>query len=159
MWYNYSIDTIILYYMTTYDKEYYLANKEKLSKNQLKWNKKNAEKLALYAQQYAFDNPRKIMLALCKQRASLKGLEFSLTEEDFVFPETCPYLGMSLTYIRGKGRQKTNYSVDRIDSTKGYVKGNIQIISDLANRMKQEATPEQLVTFAKNIFVIHKDLL
>lgn len=145
--------------MTTYDREYYIANKEKILQNQLRWNKKNSDKLAKYTQQYALENPEKIMLALCKQRASLKGLEFSLVEEDFVFPETCPYLGMPLTYIRGKGRQTTNYSVDRIDSTKGYVKGNIQIISDLANRMKQEATPEQLVTFAKNIFVIYKDLL
>lgn len=154
-----SIYTTLLYNMTTYDKQYYEANKQKILQNQLRWNKKNPERLAISAKKYALENPRKIMLATCKQRATKNNLEFSLTEEDFIFPETCPYLNVPLTYTRGEGRQPTNYSVDRIDSSRGYVSGNIQIISDLANRMKQNATPVQLVTFAKNVLIIHKDLL
>lgn len=143
--------------MTNYDKQYYEANKETIYLNQRKWHKKNAERVAKRAQQYAEKNPAKILLATCKQRATKRELSFDLKESDIFFPEVCPYLGVPLTYIRGKGRQQTNFSIDRIDNSQGYLPGNIQIISDLANRMKQEATPEQLVAFAKGILSIHGD--
>jgi hypothetical protein len=46
-------------------------------------------------------------------------------------------------------------SIDRIDSTKGYIKDNIQVLSFLGNRMKNSATPDQLLTFAKNIISLY----
>lgn len=90
-----------------------------------------------------------------KQRAKLQGLEFSLSVDDLVIPAVCPYIGCPITNDYGVGRVWTNASIDRIDSSKGYVKGNIQILSDLANRMKQNATPEQLVAFAKGVMKVH----
>lgn len=41
--------------------------------------------------------------------------------------------------------------IDKIDNSKGYVKGNIQIISMKANAMKNSASLEELHTFCKNI--------
>ena len=110
-----------------------------------------------YVEKYHETHPKKIILSCCKQRAKRLGINFDLTEEDIELPEKCLYLDVPLTYIRGKGRQFSNMSIDRIDSSKGYVKGNIQIISDLANRMKQNATPEQLVAFAKGVMRIYND--
>lgn len=59
-------------------------------------------------------------------------------------------MGEKLQYIPG-GYSDYSPSIDRIDSTKGYTKDNIQIISSIANRMKWNATKEQLITFAKGI--------
>ena len=93
----------------------------------------------------------KTLLATSKKRALERGLVWELELDDIIIPETCPYLGMSLTFIRGEGRIQSNISIDRKDSTKGYTKDNVEFISDLANRMKQEATQEQLVSFAHGV--------
>lgn len=82
-----------------------------------------------------------------QKRSNLKKMEINITLADIVIPHTCIYLGIPLN--------STNASLDRIDSTKGYVKGNIQVISALANRMKNDATLEELVTFAKGVLAVH----
>lgn len=42
-------------------------------------------------------------------------------------------------------------SIDRKDSSKGYIKGNVWVISSIANRMKWNATKEQLLTFCQGV--------
>lgn len=49
-----------------------------------------------------------------------------------------------MTYAAGQGRVATNISLDRIDSTVGYVRGNVQLVCDIANRMKQDLTVDDL---------------
>jgi hypothetical protein len=82
-----------------------------------------------------------------QKRSNLKGLEINIKLEDIIIPPTCIYLGIPL--------DSTNASLDRIDSTKGYIKGNIQVISALANRMKNDATIEELKAFATGVLKNH----
>lgn len=82
-----------------------------------------------------------------KARALKKGLEFNIEIEDIVVPEVCPILHIRLEHNL-KHSKENSPSIDRIDNTKGYIKGNIQVISTLANNMKNSATFEQLHKFA-----------
>ena len=90
-----------------------------------------------------------------KDSAKNRKLDFNLDIEDIVIPEVCPYLKVPLLTDVESHNNPHYYSIDRIDSTKGYVKGNIQIISRLANTMKNNSTLNELTTFAKNVLERH----
>lgn len=85
-----------------------------------------------------------------RKRAGLYNLDFDLTPEDIIIPEICPILGLKLG-IGKVGGSDNSPSLDRIDPTKGYVKGNVQVISKLANSMKNSADTETLKKFADYI--------
>lgn len=77
-------------------------------------------------------------------------------------PTHCPYLEVELdpTFYGDRkagaaGARPNSPSLDRIDSSRGYHWDNVQVISFLANRIKTDATPEQMVTFARNALRIH----
>lgn len=91
----------------------------------------------------------------CKHSSTRRGIEFTITKEDIPDNQYCPYLGIKFTNIIGESFQDYNPSLDRIDNTKGYIPGNIQLISVLANRMKSTATIEQLKMFAEGIVRQH----
>lgn len=101
-------------------------------------------------------DPRYRILLSSKNNANAHGIEHTLTLNDIHLPLLCKYLRIPLNYQhRNGGRAFDAPSIDRIDSSKGYVPGNIQIISDLANRMKQDATMEQLLDFAESVLYHH----
>jgi hypothetical protein len=88
-------------------------------------------------------NPRIALFRSCKGSAKRRGLDFSITIDDIQIPLTCPVLGIPL--IHGSGRMKENSaSIDRLDSTKGYVPGNVWIISWRANRIKSDSNINEL---------------
>lgn len=100
---------------------------------------------------YREENPHKFMYWSAKKRAKQFNLEFNIEIGDIIIPENCPYLNEKLTRIQGDGRQPYNPSLDRIDPTKGYVKGNIEVISNKANIMKNNASKDELITFSENV--------
>lgn len=96
----------------------------------------------------------KQLLITSKRNAAKKGRDFEITLEDIKIPEICPYLDIPLTYEEGN-RSNSTPSLDRIDNTKGYVKGNVQVISWKANRLKSDLDEASLLTYAKAILKIH----
>jgi hypothetical protein len=100
--------------------------------------------------EYSKFKPEKRLYWAAKRRAADKGLPFNITSDDIVVPTHCPYLGIPLVNSRKRGDSRRDIaSLDRIVPELGYVKGNIEVISWLANTMKNNATPELLVKFAK----------
>ena len=104
---------------------------------------------------YTPNDKQKEIYDRAKKNAKKRNLDFNLKKEDIIIPTICPYLGIELLYNKQENQLNNYYSIDRIDSSKGYVKENIQIISLLANTMKNNATTEQLITFSQNILKIH----
>lgn len=105
-------------------------------------------------------NPSYRLWLNAKYRASKLGLPFDITPEDVVIPETCPYLDIVLTNEHGHGFPlPTNVSLDRIVPERGYVKGNIQVLSVKANTMKNNASIQELLTFSKNFLDKHSEAM
>ena len=87
------------------------------------------------------------------RRARKKNIDFNLTPNDIPdVPDYCPIFNIKLEKHNGVGPKDNSPSLDRIDSTKGYVIGNIRIISNRANRIKADSTFEE-------IEILYKDYL
>ena len=88
-------------------------------------------------------NPSRYLWRSAKGRATRQGLEFGITPEDVVVPTLCPVFGIPLFISDGRHGDNSP-SLDRVDSSRGYVQGNIEVISWKANRLKGNATPQEL---------------
>lgn len=75
-----------------------------------------------------------------KLGAKRRNLIFKIKREDFIIPDVCPALGIPIDY------RDTNHkpSLDRIDNTKGYVLGNVIVVSLRANRIKSDLTLSEI---------------
>lgn len=83
------------------------------------------------------------MARAAKARAAQAGVPFSITADDITIPQLCPVLGVPL--VVGQA-QATDFSpsLDRVLPLLGYVPGNILVISNRANRIKNNATIMEL---------------
>lgn len=99
--------------------------------------------------------PEERLHYFAKGRAVKSGLEFNIEISDIIIPEVCPIFNILLDKENArKLDKKVRYSpnlpsIDRIDSSKGYIKGNVEIISWRANKIKNDATYEELVLMGK----------
>jgi hypothetical protein len=105
---------------------------------------KNREKIRDSARKSYIKNATRHIWGNLKARAKKQGIPFDLEESDVVAPECCPVLGIKLERSGGLGRLDSSPSVDRIIPSLGYVKGNVVVISYRANRIKNDATLEEL---------------
>lgn len=106
------------------------------------------------------DNPAYFLLKSAKTRAKKQNLAFDLELEDLIIPTYCPILEIEL--FKGIGKICNNSpSVDRIIPELGYIKGNVKVISHLANIMKSSADIQFLQIFSKNIinYINNEDIV
>lgn len=88
------------------------------------------------------NNPESLMCSNAKQRARREGLPFNLRPKDIDIPDICPALGIPLK--RANVISEGSPTLDKVIPELGYVRGNIVVISNLANRMKSNHTAEHL---------------
>jgi hypothetical protein len=135
-----------------YMRKCYAEDPEKYKARERKWRANNYEKWVTRRRaatlKYRIAHPEKIMWVSARSRARKHKLPFDITPNDIFVPAVCPVLGIVLQ--RGKGRFAPNSpSLDRFIPEKGYVRGNIVVISCQANLIKTNSTPEQVMQVAR----------
>jgi hypothetical protein len=90
------------------------------------------------------------MLIHARSRATKKGLDFNIDYSDIIIPEKCPLLNIPL-YVSDKKVGPNSPTIDRIVCEKGYVKGNVLVISHKANCAKNDLTIQELELLILNL--------
>jgi endogenous inhibitor of DNA gyrase (YacG/DUF329 family) len=86
-----------------------------------------------------------------KKRAKNNNTEFTLTINDIPeIPEFCPVLGVKIIANKNAGPIDSSPSLDRINPKLGYIVGNVRIICNRANRIKSDATLEEIKLILKD---------
>jgi hypothetical protein len=83
-------------------------------------------------------------------RIGKKKWEWDLVMSDIHWPKHCPVLGLELDWYSAT-RKENSPSYDRVDVSKGYVKGNVRIISCRANRIKNDGSAAEHQAIAEYI--------
>lgn len=141
-------------------KEHYQKYKDDIQKQNKEYRKKNKDKLREYEQSFErrtfhkqwvkkkrAEDPSRFLFYAAKRRAKLKNIPFDISKEYVasLFPKDnkCPLLKIDLI-VNSNKMEDNSPSLDRLYPNKGYIRDNIIIISYKANRIKNDATLEEL---------------
>lgn len=123
----------------------YHADKDRHRAHQDKYRAKNPAAHNARSLKSKNSNLIRTMLSSANFRANTKGMEFSVSEADFPdgIPEVCPVLGIPIYKVGGR-LSDNSPTIDRVDNSKGYISGNVVIISYRANALKKDASLAEL---------------
>jgi hypothetical protein len=136
---------------------YYLENKDRILERQRgdreedrekfitrgkRWREKNKDTVNSRDRSKYRSNLENTLLKGAKKRANKHGIAFNIELSDIIIPEFCPVLGFKLEVGNGKANDNSP-SLDKIIPEKGYVKGNIRVISLRANKLKNDGSLEE----------------
>lgn len=116
------------------------------------WN--NSDKAAYYKQQWKERDPIRAwvvsLMGTAKDRAIKKSLPFDITHAHVrsIVSEYCPVFGVKLKFLSKRLGDPDSASLDRIIPSKGYVVGNVVVISRRANVIKNDASFEEIEAVA-----------
>lgn len=112
------------------------------------WAKDNPDKIKEYAKSWWMKNPTQSNYNAILRRCKQDSIPCDLTSRHDLppIPDVCPILGIPLEHRKDgiKGPTPNTPSVDRVNPSLGYVKGNLRYISHKANRLKSNMTRDQL---------------
>jgi len=127
-------------YNAKYNPTYKAAHKEEAAASRQTYYEENKEQLKAAQKAKYRANPLKYLIYAAKARSEKFGFDFNLTETSLVMPDVCPVFKTPFVV----GDRNLAPSLDRIDPKRGYVEGNVAIISFRANRLKMNASLEEL---------------
>lgn len=152
-----------------YEKNWREVNKERNRASKKKWDLKHRAEVLEYRKTYRSspggiqvrknygltyyesmsEEARKTrILNHAKQNAKKSGREFSITKADMVWNVFCPVFGTPLNYGKPKNGKYSwdTPSIDRTDPSKGYIPGNVVIMSWRANMLKCDGTLQEFAS-------------
>jgi len=127
-------------YNPIYKKKYYKKNKKRISDYWKVFYANNRERLKKKSAKRYWEKLPEYLFYAAKDRAKRAGIPFNITKYDVVVPKVCPVFKRKFI----PGDRDWTPSLDKIVPSKGYVKGNIAVMSFKANRMKHNNTKKDL---------------
>ena len=121
------------------NRESYHRNRESRRKNQRKYEAMIKELMRTDKVWHS-----KELVSAARNRAKRCGVPFSITYRDVIIPEFCPALGIKLERNKSK-MSRNSATIDRVIPSLGYVPGNVVVISNKANNIKNDATPDEVI--------------
>lgn len=95
------------------------------------------------------------LIGHAKRRAKRGGFDCTITSgfvwDLFDNTKTCPLLGIPIKCNGRKGSRDSSPSLDRIDPTQGYTEKNTWLVSQRANRIKNNATASEIIMVGENL--------
>ena len=150
-----------------YRKEYYQKNKEREKANSKLWKKNNPDKVKQNTKNtkirqqtdgdaFLSDLFSKMKYS-AKNRAKGRVIPVKVTKEDIKrliinSNGRCALSGLKLTTVRNNPLKA---SLDRIDSSKGYINGNIQVVATCVNIAKSNLPQKDFIKMCKAIVDIN----
>jgi hypothetical protein len=112
-----------------------VAKRERRQTQQKRWREGNPKTAWAV---YAADSSRR--------RARKKGVPHNIGFKDIleILPDVCPVLNLPLSFSKNLVTKAESPSLDRLVPEKGYVKGNIAVISHRANSIKNAASSSEV---------------
>jgi hypothetical protein len=133
-----------------YMRKRYAAD-PKMREDQRLYRSTRKPKYAEYQRNSRARSPKDHLVSQAKMRAKRDGLPFNLTVDGLYWPTHCPILGIKLNYSKEPTAEREGWqlrsntvTLDRRINELGYVAGNVFAISHRANRIKSDATFDEL---------------
>lgn len=121
-------------------KEQYRADPVKFREREIERHKENPKR---YWAKNVYKN--------VKKRVEKTGLPFDLTRQyiESITPDVCPVFGTPFTFHGNQKMKETSASLDRLVPAKGYVRGNVVVVSIKANNIKSAYSAKEVAKVAQ----------
>jgi hypothetical protein len=127
--------------MNTPQRTYYERNKTEVNRKAAERRKTPGGIAWRVKYQHAPETWAKRACYQMKHKAKELRLDFNLTPADLIVPAFCPFTLLPFDFGPKNGKPRPQSpSVDRIRPDKGYIRGNVRVISLRANVAKSDIT-------------------